>query len=228
MTGFDRVLSGTKVVLRIAGLKTLPAGIEDFIKIGVSLTYYNYGGVKGYIYEPTGFVVGNTTAANAPISIDSLTVAEQSTNFVGDLVNYTFSGTLGAGFSNIKTTDYIAVEFEPHAFEGQFSQNLEALCSLATNSLCYSFGLSNIIYFQPSSEISSSSLAFTLNQIINTAYSFEYVDISFRVFTIVDSKLNAEGTATLTKFSKPSPNVSALITKVDSRYGGESGINYYL
>lgn len=27
----------------IAGLKTLPASVDDFIKIGVSLTYYDYG-----------------------------------------------------------------------------------------------------------------------------------------------------------------------------------------
>lgn len=37
--------------------------------MGVSLTYYDYGGVKGYVYEPTGIVVGNTTAAITPISI---------------------------------------------------------------------------------------------------------------------------------------------------------------
>ena len=37
--------------------------------MGVSLTYYDYGGVKGYVYEPTGIVVGNTTAASNPVTI---------------------------------------------------------------------------------------------------------------------------------------------------------------
>ena len=93
-TGFDRVYAGTEVVIRLAGLKTLAEGIEAFIKVGVSLTYFNYGGAKGYLYEYTGIVVGNTTAAITPFEINPLTVTESSTNFVGDLVNYTFAGTL--------------------------------------------------------------------------------------------------------------------------------------
>lgn len=227
VTGFDRILKQTDVIFRIAGLKTLPEGVQDYIKIGVSLTYYDYGQVKGFIYEPTGFVVGNTTAAITPISITPLTLTEQSTNFVGDLVNYTFAGTLGSGFANIKITDYVAIEFEKDTFEGYFSLNSEAVCSIAAGSACLSFGISNIVYFQPASEISSSTLNFALNQVINTAYSFEYVDIDFKVFTLVDNKVDASGTVSLTKFSKPSPNISAIITKIDSRYGGDSGINYY-
>ena len=72
VTGFDRVYSGTDIVIRIVDLKSLKAGVEDYIKMGVSLTYYKYGGVKGYIYEPTGIVVGNTTAAITPIAINNL------------------------------------------------------------------------------------------------------------------------------------------------------------
>lgn len=83
MSGYDRILANTdNVIIRIAKLKTLPAGKSDYIKIGVSLTYYDYGGVKGYVYEPTGFVVGGTTALAAPVSI-TLSVTESSTNFVG-------------------------------------------------------------------------------------------------------------------------------------------------
>lgn len=107
VTGYDRILSGTDVIIRIAKLKTLPTLVNDYIKIGVSLTYYDYGGVKGYIYEPTGYVVGGTTAATSPAAI-TLTVTESSTNFVGDLVNYTFAGTTSGG--NIVTTnDYFVV-----------------------------------------------------------------------------------------------------------------------
>ena len=113
-------------------------------------------------------------------------------------------------------------------FEGEFSENLQALCSLAQNSKCYSYGLSNVIYFQPASTISLSALSFSLNNVINSAYSFQYVDVSFRVATIVNGKVDAEATATLTKFSKPSPNVTALITNIDEKSGGEAGITYYL
>ena len=123
VTGFDRIKNGTDVIFRIAGLKTLPEGVQDYIKIGVSLTYFDYGKVKGYIYEPTGFVVGNTTAAITPIAITPLTLTESSTNFVGNLVNYTFAGTLGAGFANVKTTDYVGIEFEKDTYEGFFSLN---------------------------------------------------------------------------------------------------------
>ena len=62
---------------------------------------------------------------------------------------------------------------------------------------------------------------------INSAFSFEYVNITFKVFTIVDHKVNAEGEASIIKFSKPSGNISALLTKIDSIYGGDSEINYY-
>ena len=110
VTGYDRIANGTDVVIRVADLKTLPVGVEDYIKIGVSLTYYDYGGVKGYIYEPTGYVVGGTTAAASAIPI-TLTVSQTSTNFVGELVNYTFTGTLGAGFATVTTNDYVVVEF---------------------------------------------------------------------------------------------------------------------
>lgn len=119
------------------------------------------------------------------------------------------------------------VEFQSNVFEGVFEQNLKALCSLATNNKCLSFGLSKIIYFSPSTPYSSSSLAFTLKNVINTAYSFEYVNITFKVSTLVDDKINAIGTSTIIKFSKPSTNASAIVSKIDSLYGGDSGINYY-
>lgn len=98
--------------------------------------------------------------------------------------------------------------------------NQNALCSLASSSKCYSFGLANIVYFQPSSSISSSTLNFNLIKMINTAFSYDYVNITIKVFTLVDNKINALGLAVLNKFSKPSTNISGLITKVDSIYGG--------
>lgn len=50
--------------------------------MGVSLTYFDYGKVKGYVYEPTGIVVGGATAAISPVSM-TLSMTESSTNFVG-------------------------------------------------------------------------------------------------------------------------------------------------
>ena len=142
-------------------------------------------------------------------------------------MNYAFTGSLGSGFSSIGTSDYIAVEFGSNVFEGTFSLNPKALCTLAASNRSLSFGLSSIIYFSPASPISSSTLNFNLNKIINTAYSFEYINTTFRVFTLVNDKVNAVGTTSIIKFSKPSTNVSAIITKTDSLYGGDSGINYY-
>ena len=48
------------------------------------------------------------------------------------------------------------------------------------------------------------------------------------MFTLVDGKVNAEGEASIVKWSKPSTNVSAIVTKIDSIYGGDAGINYYI
>jgi hypothetical protein len=44
---------------------------------------------------------------------------------------------------------------------------------------------------------------------------------------LVNNKINALGIAYLQKFTQYSPNASAIITSVDSIYGGDSGINYY-
>lgn len=69
VTGYDRITAGTTVRIRFANLKSLPANITDYMTLGVSLTYYYYGGVKGYIYQPVSFVVGPTTAPITPIAI---------------------------------------------------------------------------------------------------------------------------------------------------------------
>ena len=82
MTGYDRVKSGKIITVRFAGLKSFEAGITDYVKIGVSLTYFNYGGTKGYVYEPTGKIVGPVTSVNVPIGI-TVDISETSTNFVG-------------------------------------------------------------------------------------------------------------------------------------------------
>lgn len=222
-TGYDKVKKNTDVVIQIDGLKTLDVNTKDYIKIGVSLTYFKYGGVKGYIYEPTGKVVGDTTAMISPYTY-TFSIDEQSSNFVGELANYAITGTFASGFSNIKDTDYIVVEFDKYGFEGYFNQNEEAEFD---QGIARSFGISQRIYCQPSSTISSASFDFELNKMINTAYSFEYKMLGLRVYTLVDGKINAEGTAQFEKFSKPSKNVSAIITEVDSNYGGDSGIKYY-
>jgi len=69
VTGYDRILAGTAVRIQFADLKSLSVGVTDYCKLGVSLTYYNYGGVKGYIYEPVSFVVGPPTAKATPKAI---------------------------------------------------------------------------------------------------------------------------------------------------------------
>jgi hypothetical protein len=44
---------------------------------------------------------------------------------------------------------------------------------------------------------------------------------------LVNNKVNARGSATFTKLTQASINASAIITSIDSIYGGDSGINYY-
>ena len=70
VTGYDKILKGQIVTFTVAGIKSLPLGITDYVKIGVSYKYYDYGNVKGYIYEPTGKVVGPVTAPNVVKNID--------------------------------------------------------------------------------------------------------------------------------------------------------------
>lgn len=106
--------------------------------------------------------------------------------------------------------------------------NANALCSIAPSSKCYSFGLANVVYFQPTTAITSATLNFNINQMINTAFSFVYTNINITVFSLVNNSVNAIGIGKLIKFSKPSKNISGLITSVDSVYGGDSGLNYYI
>ena len=108
VTGYDKILSAQLVTFMIAGLKSLPNSITDYIKIGVSYKYYDYGNVKGYLYEPTGKVVGPVTVKNAAKSI-VVTVTETSSNIVGELVNYYFTCTFTAGVTPVSINDYVAI-----------------------------------------------------------------------------------------------------------------------
>lgn len=98
--------------------------------------------------------------------------------------------------------------------------NPNAKCSPAASQKCLSFGVANVIYFKPATTISSTTLSFTLTDNINTAFSFDYRNISIRVFTVIGNKIDSSGSGSLIKFSKPSTNISGLITKTDSIYGG--------
>lgn len=55
---------------------------------------------------------------------------------------------------------------------------------------------------------------------INTAYFFDYKSILLKVFTVVDGKIDSQGLGNIVKLSKPSMNISGLVTKIDSIYGG--------
>lgn len=82
ITGYDRIYAGTTVRIHFANLKTFAAGITDYCTLGASYTYYDYGGTKGYIYQPVSFIVGPTTAPNTPKTI-TYTISELSSNYVG-------------------------------------------------------------------------------------------------------------------------------------------------
>lgn len=108
ITGYDRVYAATTIRIQIADLQTLPTGITDYCKLGVSLTYYYYGGTKGYIYEPVSFVVGPPTAPATP-KVITFTVAETGSNIVGELTNYSFTGSIASGFAPVTSNDYLVV-----------------------------------------------------------------------------------------------------------------------
>lgn len=69
ITGYDKIANSSTVRFRLAGLKTLPNGITDYLKVGVELVYYDYGQVTGNLYEPTSVVVGPPTGAISPYTI---------------------------------------------------------------------------------------------------------------------------------------------------------------
>jgi len=115
VTGYDRIYAGSVVRILFANLKSIPAGVTDYCKLGVSLTYFNYGGAKGYIYEAVSVVVGPPTAVTVPVPI-SFSVNEVSTNYVGELSNYTFAVNITAGYTPVTTNDYIVVQFPPYIF----------------------------------------------------------------------------------------------------------------
>ena len=82
VSGYDRIAAGSVVSIQFADLQTLPVNVTDYCKLGVALTYFRYGGTKGYIYEPVSFVVGPTTAGNSLKAI-TFTMSETGSNKVG-------------------------------------------------------------------------------------------------------------------------------------------------
>lgn len=227
VTGYDRIYANTQVRIQFADLQTLPTSITDYCKLGVRLAYFNYGGARGYIYEPVSFVVGPPSAPATPKAI-TFTVSELGSNRVGELTNYTFSGSIGSGFAPVTPSDYVLIQFPPYTFEGRFNLNSQALCSLAASSKCSVFGLASQVYLQPSATISVAAFSFTLQNILNAAYEVSYVNKTISLITVVGGKVDARGSADLLKFTQPSANVSAIITGIGSIYGGDSGINYFI
>jgi hypothetical protein len=114
-------------------------------------------------------VVGPTTAPATPKAI-TYTISEVSSNFVGELSNYTLAGSIAAGFSPITTNDYFVVQFPPYIFEGRFNLNAQALCSLGSSNACRVFGLANQIYIQPATTVTASAFSFTIKKLLNAAY----------------------------------------------------------
>lgn len=226
VTGYDRIAAGSTVRIQFADLKSLPVSVTDYCKLGVSLTYFYYGGVKGYIYEPVSFVVGPPTAKTTPKAI-TFTVAETGSNIVGELTDYAFSGSIASGFAPVTPSDYVVIQFPKYTFEGRFHLNAQALCSLAASSKCQVFGLASQIYIQPSTTISASAFSFTVTKLLNAAYSMAYINTTVTIFTVVSRKINAWGTSTFLDFTQTSKNVSAVTTSIGSIYGGDSGINYH-
>jgi hypothetical protein len=159
VTGYDRISAASIVRIRFANLKTLSNGVTDYCTLGVSLTYFDYGRVKGYIYSPVSFVVGPPSAPANP-KIITFTVTEAGSNRVGELSNYSFTGTIAAGFAPITVNDFLIVQFAPYEFESKFNLNAQALCTLSLANKCEIYGLANQIYIQPSSTISSSAFSF--------------------------------------------------------------------
>jgi hypothetical protein len=227
VTGYDRIYAGTVVRIRFANLKTLPTGVTDYCTLGASLTYFNYGGTKGYIYQPVSFVVGPPTAPVVSPSAITFTVTEQSSNYVGELANYTLSGSIANGFTPVTTNDYFLVTFPQYTFEGIFNLNFNALCSLASGNQCSVFGRASQIYIAPSATVSASAFSFTIKNLLNAAYQLMYVNQTVVISTIVGGKLTANGSSVFLKFTQASLNASGIITSLDSIYGGDSGINYY-
>ena len=120
------------------------------------------------------------------------------------------------------------VQFPKYSFEGRFSINSQALCSLAPSNKCSVFGLAAQIYIQPSSTISATSFTFTIQKIINAAFSISYVNQTVTIFTVVGQKVDASGTGNFLKLTQTSSNVTARIINIGSIYGGDSGINYQI
>jgi len=61
---------------------------------------------------------------------------------------------------------------------------------------------------------------------INSAYNIDYQNQTVTIRTILSSKIDAQGSTDLLKFSKPSNNMTAIIAQTGSLVGGDSNIPY--
>lgn len=65
-------------------------------------------------------------------------------------------------------------------------------------------------------------------KMINSAYNIDYKDMTITIRTIMNGKVNAQGSSVLFKFSKPSQNISAIISRTGSLVGGDTNIPYFI
>ena len=62
--------------------------------------------------------------------------------------------------------------------------------------------------------MSISTFTFQINKLLNAAYELQYVATEIIISTLVSNKVNARGTASFTKLSQASTNVSSIITSI--------------
>lgn len=101
--------------------------------------------------------------------MDPTSVTAVGSNEVLGKVNYTF--TFSNGNLDITNTDYIGFEFPVDFFE-RFSDYSGVTCGTILCNEIHVFGVSNMIYLQPTTTIPAlSAIVLSINDLINPAFS---------------------------------------------------------
>jgi hypothetical protein len=222
VTGFDAVPAASVVSLAIDGLISLNVSKYETITVAVRIGYRSKNNLYGYLYEPTGLVVGPATGLSVKAATAS--IIEAGLKKVGSLASYTVTLTLPGTASTVTTSDYIRVVF-PALFFDRYNTKAENVTCTGAGA-CLLFLKSNHLYVRPSASLAAgASFTFTIGNLGWTSYKMVR-SMSVRVESIVGNKIDSRADAAISKEAAACTTMVGALISPSSNGGGDSSLNY--
>ncbi|EAR88803.2 hypothetical protein TTHERM_00262990 (macronuclear) [Tetrahymena thermophila SB210] len=229
VSGYDPIPPNADVRIYITQIQSVPSlnptklDPRNIVPIQGGIQYvYKDIRASAFFYEPFQYLPNqNSLLAASPGDQSSAKVKTSgSNNKVLQTEDYTFTFKTSA---TIKTTDFFALQFPPDYFN-RFSDYSQVTTA---NFVTKVFGISNLIYLSPLSNISpGTTVTAVIKNLINPSYS-QNIPITIVGFSMIDYKQKETFNFQLTgRQILPFDKFTRVEAISSTNVGGENGISY--